>query len=745
MIGNIFKFIINKKPILNRPPVVVISLFLIIVILFTSNPINIAQAETSLATDTANLVKTAASYVAPGSTWLAESAVSVGSAAFASEGKNPYCNANPSTWPNCFLAYISQTVLEMAAVVLMGSAMLFNALIDMTLNIKDFVTKVPIVNLGWTTFRDFTNIFFIFIILFIAISTIMGNEGYGIKKLLGKTIITAILINFSLFFTQIIIDTSNIVALQFYAKITENIPKGEPTSSVNATETNDGGISAAFVKAVGLQKIYTSNGSTQSAVATAETNYLESTSNGNPWYNIIIVGIGGTVFILITSFILIAGAFMLLIRTLTLIFLMILSPLAFMGGILPSTQGYVKQWWDVLIKNALFAPAYMALLYLVASMVLKNTGSSLNPNNANFVDMLTGNNQADWIGVLTTYIILNALMIGCIVLASKIGAGGSSMAMKWGKNIGNTTLGFVGRGVGGATFGAGAWVGRKAIGGSADYLAERMRSSNFASTAVGRRTMGALKGIAGGSFDARNVAGVGKTLGIGSGSTGGYRGALDATVKAKTEYGESLRGDAKKAFAQRQGSNTLYSRIVRGRAGRIAGANVMVKSIEDDIKDKYTDRISDVSGLISTYENDPEFKAFEKSETTLEKLKEKRDEQTDKLSSMIAVANTLARAGDPGAAAALAAVDGQRTIVNGLNTKVAVAQTDFTAKEAALTTGANSSITYKDHLDSPQTTNRREIAEKLKEVRSKLTEARKLKEAEKAGPKKISRNSGLNI
>ncbi len=693
MTGNIFKSIAGKILNFNRPSsTFIFSLFFIVVLMFMFVPIDAVQAQVGAVPN----VEYNGTTINP-----ATGALNNNSSPIPQDGTNPNCSLySPSSWGNCILAYVSQTILEIAAWVLMVSAKLFNELIDMTLNIKDFITKVPIVNLGWTTFRDFTNIFFIFIILYIAINTIIGNEGYGIKKLLGKTIVTAILINFSLFFTQIIIDTSNIVALQFYAKITENIKIGESANSTsNSTETNDGGISAAFVKAVGLQNIYTSNGSTASAAAAADTNYLMA-SNGNHWYNIIIVSLGGTIFILITSFVLVAGAFMLLARTLTLIFLMILSPLAFMGGILPSTQGYVKQWWDTLIKNALFAPAYMALLYLVASMVLKNTGSSLNPTNANFVDMLLGTNGVDWIGVITTYVILNALMVGCILLASKIGAGGSSMAMKWGKNIGNSVTGSV---IGGTKFvtgrtlgagvGAGAWAGRKVIGGTADKWAEKMKSTSFAGSAVGKRTMGALRGVANASFDPRNVSNVGKTLGLGTGSVGGYRGSLDAAVKKKVEYGESLKGDGKKAYAENQSRKTLFNAVTRGRAGRIAGATVMVKSIEDDIKENYTERISDLSTLINTYENTPEFKTYERL---------------------------------------------QKQVDNG---RMAATDPAYTNAITALSTGPL--ISYKDENNKDASASAYDIGGKLRDVRAKLTEKKKGVEASKKAPKEVVKKSGL--
>ncbi|MBP6974505.1 MAG: hypothetical protein KBB54_01010, partial [Candidatus Pacebacteria bacterium] len=155
--------------------------------------------------------------------------------------------------PGC-AAYVSFTILQVASWVLWVAAILFNKTLGYTLNMAGFIKDIPIVAVGWTTFRDVTNLMFVFIILYIAINTIIGNEGYGIKKLLGKVIVGAMLINFSLFFTQIAIDASNIFALQFYNKITVSAQGQNISSGKDGSNTDwDAGISAAFVNAMGLQ------------------------------------------------------------------------------------------------------------------------------------------------------------------------------------------------------------------------------------------------------------------------------------------------------------------------------------------------------------------------------------------------------------------------------------------------------------------------------------------------------------
>src|SRR3989344_9659875 len=77
-----------------------------------------------------------------------------------------------------------------------------------------FVTK------AWGAVRDIANIFFIIALLYIAIKTILNLGNSNSKKLLTYVIIVALVINFSLFFTKVVIDASNVIAKIFYHQIT---------------------------------------------------------------------------------------------------------------------------------------------------------------------------------------------------------------------------------------------------------------------------------------------------------------------------------------------------------------------------------------------------------------------------------------------------------------------------------------------------------------------------------------------
>ena len=381
-------------------------------------------------------------------------------------------------------ATLAFLILQISSWVLWVAAILFNATINYTLNMAAFIKDIPIVDLGWTVFRDVTNLLFIFIILYIAINTIVGNEGYGIKKLLGKVIIGAMLINFSLFFTQAMVDASNIFALQFYHKITQDAKGANIAAGSSANNKDyDSGISAAFVNAMGLQQIYQlGKGSSDGDVSTnLSGGELDKTKIGLNASNLIIVGLGGTVLVLITAFVFFAGTMMLLARTVVLVFLMILSPIAFMGNILPALGKYTGEWWSKLTSNLLFAPVYMMLLYLVINMVTGKNFNKLGGGNGTFADLFAGGDN--WVPTLMTFVILIMLMVGCLMIAGKLGVIGG----KWAEKTGMGLASGLGMSLSGAglVMGAGSGIARGGLG-AVSGIGESKFIKGLASSKVGR-------------------------------------------------------------------------------------------------------------------------------------------------------------------------------------------------------------------------------------------------------------------
>jgi len=132
-----------------------------------------------------------------------------------------------------------------------GAGELFDAMIAFSLSSKVINSKFA--NDGWEIVRGIANITFIFILLYIAFAVILQLTTFNTKKVLANLIIVALLINFSLFFTKVIIDASNILALTIYNSIV--LPSDSPDSTFTNTEVRERNISAAFVAAFNPQNI----------------------------------------------------------------------------------------------------------------------------------------------------------------------------------------------------------------------------------------------------------------------------------------------------------------------------------------------------------------------------------------------------------------------------------------------------------------------------------------------------------
>ncbi len=96
---------------------------------------------------------------------------------------------------------------------------LFVSAVGLNMNV-DFMESSA--RIGWTIIRDIANLFFIFILLWIALSTIFDIDKYSIKNLLPRLIIAALLINFSLVFGMFVIRVANNVAGVFNDALTLN-------------------------------------------------------------------------------------------------------------------------------------------------------------------------------------------------------------------------------------------------------------------------------------------------------------------------------------------------------------------------------------------------------------------------------------------------------------------------------------------------------------------------------------------
>lgn len=241
--------------------------------------------------------------------------------------------------------YIIVTVLSL---LLWVGGVALDTVVNLTvLNIKTNLDSIQSIGVIWTTFRDLANLAFIFILLYVSIITILNVKQADARRTIAMIVLAAILINFSLFITKFVIDVSNIFTLAFYNKL---VPNGSLLSST-------------IMQSLGITKM----------ISGEANNTIQQWSDS--WSTLLATAIGMIAVLVTAAFSMLTIAWMFIIRFVVIIFILILSPLAFAAIVLPRTQDYTKKWWNALVGQSLFPPIYMLLTW-VAVTVASSTSSA---------------------------------------------------------------------------------------------------------------------------------------------------------------------------------------------------------------------------------------------------------------------------------------------------------------------------------------------------------------------------------
>ena len=193
----------------------------------------------------------------------------------------------------------------------------------------------------WKYFRGVTNIVFIGVLLVVIFSQItgIGISNYGIKKILPKLIITAILINLSFVICSVAVDASNIIG-QSLKGLFDNIQ----AATMGNVEVSPEAI-ASFTE------IYASL-STGVALAGLLGGAI-SFEQGAMW--LLIPVVLGALVSIGTAFITVA------MRQAVVALLVMISPLAFVAYILPNTEQWFKKWKQLFTRMLVFYPLFSVL------------------------------------------------------------------------------------------------------------------------------------------------------------------------------------------------------------------------------------------------------------------------------------------------------------------------------------------------------------------------------------------------
>jgi len=382
--------------------------------------------------------------------------------------------------------------------------------LDFTLmySIQDSSYRSQFVVEGWGLVRDFCNMFFIFVLLYIAFGTILKLGGVNTKQMIINVVIIGLLINFSLFATQVIIDASNILARVFYNQntivigIAQKDAQGNPlpvTSELG--EFGEIKLSEAIVSKVDPQKLI---------IEAKEVSMIPQkgvTDEGTPEPGIsagsfIIVVLLATAVNVVGIIVFFSVALIFISRVVGLWLAMILAPLAFFSYTVPALQDIEmigwKKWWPETLKLAFLAPVFVFFMYLIVGFMDKG----LNMVNTSLKIGTELHGLSFVIAIVVPFVFIMILLMKAKDIASK-------MSGTMGQSITKGISAAGGMALGGAALGA-AFLGRRTIGAfmkgasTGDTAAQRLRAGDPTLSAAGR-LKGRLQQLSGIDWAQRQV------------------------------------------------------------------------------------------------------------------------------------------------------------------------------------------------------------------------------------------------
>lgn len=404
--------------------------------------------------------------------------------------------------------------------------------LDYSISSTTYSNATQFVSRGWALVRDICNIFFIFALLYIAIGTILNLSQVNTGKMLVKVIIIALLINFSLFFTKIVIDASNILARAFVGSMQINV---ENTGNSGNSEVEDnvddlGGSSVTQFSVAIMSKFKAQNLISEGDNTPYDAMEQASGKAAADGFKTTIY-ICGIVLFVILIYVFIMVGLLFLARVIGLWITMITAPLAFVSIILPFNipkMGH-QEWFKNLFSYAFMAPIFLFFMYLI--IMFLDTG---------FIDSAISSPTAGVGEVLLFLIVPFALVAMLIIYAKKVT---ETMAGEIGGAVvkaGGAVMGLATAAVGGA-----AALGlRSTVGAVGSKMAESKMGGR-----MGRLVRSTGKKMESSDMDWRNTS-AGKaisksmgldTMGMGSafaGKGGGIKGS-------KERYAASREADAR--------------------------------------------------------------------------------------------------------------------------------------------------------------------------------------------------------
>lgn len=192
--------------------------------------------------------------------------------------------------------------------------------------------EVGVVNAGWTVMRDFANMFFIVALIIMAFATIFNVSGYDFRSMIGRFLVAAVVMNFSLVLSKLFLKFTDVISNVFITALGD--VSGQLGQALSPGVTVANGNNLANINAFA-----------QAGITTGLTGI----------FAIIFVGI------LLVS--MSTAAAFIFVRIPILWYVMIFAPIAIVLNIFPGTKKSFSSWLNMLLGWGLYLPIFLFYLY----------------------------------------------------------------------------------------------------------------------------------------------------------------------------------------------------------------------------------------------------------------------------------------------------------------------------------------------------------------------------------------------
>ena len=213
---------------------------------------------------------------------------------------------------------------------------------------------------AWNIMRSVANVAFVIAFLLIIYSqlTSIGISNYGLKKLIPRLIVAAVLVNLSFYIAALAIDISNVLG---YA--VQEVFNSIRESTFHLTDDELG----------------TALSGTWAQIASIIL------AGGGLYAGAYYVAVGGGIYMLVPLLAMLLLTIMLVVvvlaaRQAIILILVIIAPLAFVANLLPNTEKWFDKWKSLFMTMLVFFPAFSLVFggsQLAGQLIIQNAGDNI--------------------------------------------------------------------------------------------------------------------------------------------------------------------------------------------------------------------------------------------------------------------------------------------------------------------------------------------------------------------------------